>query len=253
MRTDVTRYAAPAPVESPLTAALVADTHGEDPSVWLRLVDEARPDLILVPGDVTNRHSAEPESVGELFDALTSRAPVFMSLGNHERMSAGRVREEAARTGVRLLEEEWTDFRGLKIGGLTSGYVNEPGPVRQGHFRQTPEPDLGFAAQFASLPGYRLLLCHHPEYYPAYLKNLGFDLILSGHAHGGQWRIFGMPVFAPGQAFFPKYAQGLCDGRLIVSRGLANNAPVPRFGNARELIFIDFIPAAGPDGGIRRV
>ena len=248
MRIDRTDYSFPAPVQRELTAAVVADTHGEDPFPWLGILDGAGPDLILIPGDVTNRHSPEPESVGGLFELLTARAPVFMSLGNHERMSAGKVREEAARTGVRLLENDWTEFEGIKIGGLTSGYAEEPGPLRQGHFRTTPKPDLAFAERFASLGGFRILLSHHPEYYPAYLKVLNIDLIISGHAHGGQWRLFGLPVFAPGQNFFPRYAQGITDGRLIVSRGLANNAPVPRFGNPRELIFIRLFPGSGETG-----
>jgi len=250
MKIDVTRYRVTAPAERRLRAAMVADTHGEDPSAWLRLADEAEPDLFLIPGDITYRHSPDPEAAGRLLGALVSRAPVFMSLGNHERMSADRVREEASRTGAKLLEESSESFCGLTVGGLTSGYVKEPGKIRQGHFRKTPEPDLGFAGRFAALPGFKILLSHHPEYYPEYLKRLDIDLILSGHAHGGQWRIFGKPVFAPGQAFFPRYAQGFIDGRLIVSRGLANNAPAPRFGNNRELVIIDLVPP--DDSPVRR-
>ena len=105
----------------------------------------------------------------------------------------------------------------------------------------TPPPNLKWLGNFAALSGYKILLNHHPEYYPEYIKELDIDLILSGHAHGGQIRFFGTGLFAPGQGFFPKYTSGIHDGRLIVSRGLANNAPpIPRLFNSRELIFINF-------------
>ncbi|MCQ2427120.1 MAG: metallophosphoesterase [Clostridia bacterium] len=237
---DITEYRLKAPVDRPFLAAFVSDTHGEDPSVWLGESDKRNPDIFLIPGDITDRHNESPACALELLGELTKRAPVFMSLGNHERMSADFVREAAEQTGAVLLEDAYTEYNGIKIGGLTSGYVGEPGRLRQGHFRKTPPPNIGFAKEFAALDGYKLLLSHHPEYYPRYLSDLDISLILSGHAHGGQWRIFGHPFFAPDQAFFPKYAQGFHDGKMIVSRGLANNGPAPRFGNRRELIFISF-------------
>ena len=105
----------------------------------------------------------------------------------------------------------------------------------------TPPPNLEWLKFFAALNGYKLLLNHHPEYYPDYIKELDIDLTLSGHAHGGQIRILGQGLIAPGQGFFPKYTSGMYDGRLIVSRGLANNAPpIPRLFNRKELIFIEF-------------
>jgi len=240
MKLDITEYRINAPVTEPFTAAFVSDTHGEDPAFWLSECDKRRTDVFLIPGDITDRHKEDPATAASLLCELTARAPVFMSLGNHERMSADFVREAAAKAGAVLLEESTATFGGITIGGLTSGYVTEPGRLKQGHFRKTPPPDLEFAKRFAALDGYKLLLCHHPEYYPRYLKELDIDLILSGHAHGGQWRIFEHPVFAPDQAFFPKYAQGFHDGRLIVGRGLANNGPAPRFGNNRELLFLHF-------------
>ena len=70
-----------------------------------------------------------------------------------------------------------------------------------------------------SLDGFRVLLNHHPEYYP--LVEPYADLILAGHGHGGHWRAFGRGVFAPGQGWFPKYTKGQY-GKMIVSAGLTN-------------------------------
>jgi predicted MPP superfamily phosphohydrolase len=65
---------------------------------------------------------------------------------------------------------------------------------------------------------------------------------LSGHAHGGQWRIFGRGVFAPHQGLFPKYTSGLHDEKLLISRGASNNVPlIPRFFNPREVLDIHII------------
>ena len=89
-----------------------------------------------------------------------------------------------------------------------------------------------------------VLLAHRPEYIADY-AGYGFDLVCSGHAHGGQWIVPGLGngLYAVGQGFFPKYAGGLyeleADGRktsFVVSRGLSYQKPAfPRFGNPPEL------------------
>ena len=90
------------------------------------------------------------------------------------------------------------------------------------------------------MPSPRLLLCHHPEYYPDYIRGTDIELTVSGHAHGGQWSIFGRGVFAPGQGLFPKYTAGVYDGgRLVVSRGVTNTVRIPRFFNPTEIVVIN--------------
>ena len=106
-----------------------------------------------------------------------------------------------------------------------------------------PEPTLGWLDDFERQAGYRILLCHHPEYAPRYLKNRRIDLILSGHAHGGQWRYYSplrrewRGLYAPGQGLLPKLTGGM-HGNLIISRGLSNNAPIPRLNNPPELVYL---------------
>ena len=84
-----------------------------------------------------------------------------------------------------------------------------------------------------------MLLCHHPEYYKKYLYNKDIDLIVSGHAHGGQWRIFGRGVFAPGQGLFPKYTSGVHDGRLVISKGIKPSGRIPRIFNTPEVVIVE--------------
>lgn len=94
---------------------------------------------------------------------------------------------------------------------------------------------------------YTILLAHRPSYVNKYL-DYNFDLVLSGHAHGGQWRIPFLlnGVFAPDEGFFPKYAGGQYDfpnGKMIVSRGLARESTrVPRIFNRPELVIVNLEP-----------
>ncbi|MCD8218479.1 MAG: hypothetical protein LUD01_10685 [Clostridiales bacterium] len=93
----------------------------------------------------------------------------------------------------------------------------------------------------------KILICHHPDYYIRYIKGTArdtFDLVVAGHTHGGQWRVFsaggkkrGIPVFAPGQGLFPKYAYGRY-GKMIVSSGVSNTTEIPRFGNPCEVVML---------------
>ncbi len=71
---------------------------------------------------------------------------------------------------------------------------------------------------------------------------MDIQLIFSGHAHGGQWRIpfTNKGVYAPGQGLFPEYCQGVYDGRLVVSAGLSNTTWIPRFFNPREIVVVEF-------------
>lgn len=128
----------------------------------------------------------------------------------------------------------------INIGGLSSGFGKG---ITQNNLKETPEPNVRWLDEFSRIRGYKILLCHHPEYYDRYIKKLPIDLVLSGHAHGGQIRLFGHGLFAPGQGVFPKYTSGIYDNRLVVSRGLANTAKVvPRLWNETELVYIVLSP-----------
>lgn len=236
-----TEYKIKAPVSRPFRAAFVADTHDKPYSRILSEIQDRGCDVILMTGDIIYAHDDVADYGFAMLADFAKTAPTYMSLGNHEGGAVKLVREKCRTAGVCLLENEYTDFCGIKIGGLTSGFIVDDRGLPERHWAKTPAPDLAWLSEYASVGGYKLLLNHHPEYYPEYIRNLNIDLTLSGHAHGGQWRIFGRGVFAPGQGLFPKYTSGMHEGRLIVSRGLANNAPpAPRLFNSKELIFIDF-------------
>ena len=228
--------------------AIVSDLHGGDPRAVIGALEEERPDYILMPGDIFERLDGKDTAIYrngiKLMREASRIAPVFYCTGNHEdggtrshRIRTGeavtvrhydqRAVKDIKDSGAIFLENDFVLRDGIAFGGLFSGIINE-GSV----------PDLSFLHSFCSCDAPRILLCHHPEYYSKYLKNMDIDLIVSGHAHGGQWRFFGRGVFAPGQGLFPKYTHGVHDGRLVISTGLKRNA-IPRFFNPTEVVFVD--------------
>ncbi len=232
------------------TAAVIADLHDHGYGRIIHILERERPDIILIPGDLTEWLHGDPESTPrpglELLREASAIAPTFYAFGNHEIGACHRYlrharrvpedqrhvptawRELIAESGATLLDDAWVTWRNITIGGVGSGL-----------WRHNNAPDLERLAALAEVPGYKLLLCHHPEYYPRYLCTLGLDMIVSGHAHGGQWRIFGRGVYAPDQHLFPRYTSGVHDGCLVISRGTSNTArPIPRFFNPREVVMM---------------
>ncbi len=232
-----------------LLFALVSDLHGEDPSKALDVLREKRPDYILMPGDILERLNGEDDFKHQngfrLLSEAAEIAPVFYCTGNHEdggvhswRVSWNirtkpRVYHETDRylireSGVNFLEDSFMIRDGIAFGGLQSGLINEGG-----------KPSLAWLDEFFALDMPKVLLCHHPEYYEKYLKERPIDLIVSGHAHGGQWRFFGRGVFAPGQGIFPKYTRGVHDDRFVIGTGLKKGSVlIPRLFNSPEIVFV---------------
>lgn len=222
-----------------LTIALASDLHGSAPTDALRILKTNKPDIIAAPGDIFEMRDGlretEKQRINnngfEFLKRAAEIAPTFFSLGNHDAFPKEIEKKQIIETGACFLDNTYVSFKGINIGGLNSGGSNR-------YFKKTHEPEIELLKSFSSLDGFKLLLNHHPEYYEKYIKETNIDLTLSGHAHGGQWVIFGRSIFAPGQGFFPKYTSGIYDGRLIVSRGMGGLTKIPRIGNPLEIIFI---------------
>ena len=233
-------------------ACVVADLHDRPYGEILSILRVEHPDLILVPGDITET-LCPGEETGDrpglrLLGECAALAPTFYAFGNHEIGGChGNIRtakhadqplkftltpawrEILTATGATLLYGHTAEWQGVTLGALGSGLLN-PGWI----------PDLTELERFTAAPGYKLLLCHHPEYFHRYLRDYPIDLTVSGHAHGGQWRVFGRGVYAPDQGLFPKYTSGLHEDRLVISRGVANTVPfAPRLFNPCEVVTVE--------------
>ena len=227
--------------------AFVSDLHDRPCEKVLAAIKDNSPDLILVTGDFVHDKPLEYSKNAKKFLATASRlAPCFVSLGNHERFLEKGDRFLIRTLGVTLLDNSFVCVDNAVIGGLSSFYMGRTEKIS--HFRRTvdslnemPQSNgaKSFLDEFEKTDGVKILLCHHPEYYSAFIKDRKIDLVLSGHAHGGQIRLFGLGLFAPDQGIMPVFTRGIYDGKLVVSAGLANTGGiVPRLFNPTELVFI---------------
>lgn len=242
-----------------LCLALVSDLHSFPGDEALASLKKQRPELICVTGDfVLGRAPREgrklersPEAASFL-RACAGLAPTFVSLGNHEWMLDREDLEGIKELGAVPLDNAWTHWRGLCIGGLSPGRIGYyrafreksgsgeryPLPPHTRSYGAKAPPETAWLRDYAVQPGFKLLLCHQPEYWARYIRPLPINLTLSGHAHGGQIRLFGRGLYAPGQGLLPRYTAGVYENRLVVSRGLANTTVVPRLCNPTEMVYV---------------
>lgn len=245
-----------------LKIALIADVHERNVDDVFDLIKDQNPDIIAVAGDTFERYRDEEDS-GEsgkisfirclfinlihyanlfmrvLFDRhnnpdtensyrflkkASALAPVFMSLGNHEETLTDEDKAFLKQNNVNLLDNSdkavTVKNQTLLIGGLS--------PLR----------DDEWLKSFAKKDGVKILLCHHPEYYGDGIRGTDIDLVLSGHNHGGQIRIFGRGLVSSSTGLFPKYDRGLYENRLVVTAGSSNPVSVPRINNPREAVIV---------------
>lgn len=273
----ITPYTLPlSGLQAPLRAALVSDLHEADPAPVLEALQKIQPQLILIAGDTMEQgpyHAGEAmpdkpvglkrfrDPVANLFyhsvgsvnrrvlrlfgnttgikngnsyrflEAASQLAPICLSSGNHDWRWYPEDFDLFQRLGITLLDNSdctvTTPAGDLQIGGLSTFY------------------DLDWLRDFVQKPGIKLLLCHHPEYYVNLIRDTELDqmdYVLSGHTHGGQWRIGTRGVLVPGQGIFAKCGYGH-HGKLVVGAGVSNTLAVPRLGNPREVVQLNFIPA----------
>ncbi|MDO4832196.1 MAG: metallophosphoesterase [Clostridia bacterium] len=212
------------------TFVMLSDLHNRDFTEAVRITRDQSPDMIFVVGDLVDRHKKTYDKALPFLRECVSVAETFFSYGNHEVKFPAITGEQILLTGARLLDNSYclTGANGeLAVGG------------------QTPKSDTAWLDGFEreNSDRFRILIDHHPEHYKKIFKDShakSLELILSGHAHGGQIRILGHSIFSPGQGLFPKYTKGFFDGVLIVGAGLANTGGiVPRWGNPTEVVRID--------------
>ncbi len=259
-----TTYVLKAPFS--LSLAVLSDMHNRPvPMDGLR---SDPPDLFLLPGDVIDRSFADGDQlildrnplVLPFLQECARIAPTYLSLGNHEYKLAPEDLSLIRDTGVTLLDDAFVRHGNAVIGGLTSGAVHqyrffrsrsgsaERYPTFPDEYRKTSlkQPRLDWLSAYEAEEGYHILLCHHPDYWEPFLSSRPIDLTVSGHAHGGQVRLFGRGLFAPDQGFFPRYTSGLetgsAGGTLLISRGLSNPVLLPRLFNPREIVRVRLSP-----------
>lgn len=230
--------------------AVVTDFHSSDNADdVVAMVASCAPDAVLLVGDLfdDDTQNRPPERTLSLMRQLSAQYPCYYVSGNHEtwtgEMDALYQQTEEAGVPVLRMSSGVLTVRGQRIAlcGIPDPYemVFSGAPDTEEQIRQALE-DVDSA-------DFTVLLAHRPELLAKYAQ-FPFDLVVSGHAHGGQVRIPGVlnGLYAPNQGWFPKLAGGAYtqDGTtLIVSRGLAVRTRLPRIFNRPEVVLVRCVPA----------
>jgi predicted MPP superfamily phosphohydrolase len=229
-----------------ITIVLIADLHcsiyGKNQNKLIEKIKGQNPDLILLAGDIMDqkrlRHGAELFLAG-----IKDIAPAYYVFGNHE-YKKGAVEKTKAMIkdyGITILDASYIriNVKGMPI--LIAG-IEDPDKVLYVKRYSERKSMISAFNSLADIEDYKILIAHRPERIEKYLK-YDFDLIVSGHAHGGQLRIPFIlnGLYSPGQGLFPKYAGGLYKhGKVIhiVSRGVSFRTLLPRVFNPPEVVCI---------------
>lgn len=225
--------------------AHVSDLHnaqlGENNEKLLAMLRNAQPDMIAITGDLIDAGNTDISVALHFAKEAMDIAPCYYITGNHEAQISdyNHLKSGLLELGVIVLENDKFEIEddGEKI--LVIG-VQDPSfetnsddsvSVMQRNLQQLTEEE-----------SYTILLSHRPELMKVY-ADYPVDLVLSGHAHGGQFRLpFLGGMYAPNQGVFPEYDSGLFEKnntKMIVSRGIGNSVIPFRFNNRPELILIE--------------
>lgn len=228
--------------------AHISDLHngelGEDNEKVISLLEKSNPDIIAVTGDLIDSYKTDTDIALSFMKRALQIAPCYYVNGNHEERvmeSYEEMREELVKIGVTVLENksltleregEGISILGVSDPGFETDYLyGDTKGVVSRHLDELLKDSEEFT----------LLLSHRPELFELYIEK-NIDLALTGHAHGGQFRLpFVGGLYAPNQGIFPEYDSGIYteDGtNMVVSRGLGNSLFPLRFNNRPEVIVV---------------
>lgn len=224
--------------------AQISDLHnaefGKSNSVLIQMLEEQKPDIIVITGDMVDSNHTDVEVAIEFAQQAAAIAPCYYVTGNHEgwlekeyeRLEAGLLA-----AGVDVMHDETVT---LEKDGESLQLIGVDDPTFRYYFGGEP-----FLSQLQKLKDdnqFTMLLSHRPELFETYVQEK-VDIVFSGHAHGGQVRIpFVGGVIAPQQGFFPEYDAGTyTEGTttMVVSRGIGNSVVPVRVNNRPEVIVVE--------------
>ncbi|MGN0595174.1 MAG: metallophosphoesterase [Hominimerdicola sp.] len=218
----------------------ISDLHnksfGKDSKRLIEKISGLNPDIIVITGDIVDSNHTNIETAVTFAQKATEICPTYYITGNHENWLSdedkNNVLESLDNVGVTCLENEAVEISkgesSFSLIGLNDESLGDI--VLNNIVESLDEKQL------------QILLAHEPDYFADYCES-GVDLVLSGHAHGGQFRLpFLGGLYAPDQGFLPEYTEGEhTDGNttMIISRGLGNSVIPVRLFNLPEIVCVD--------------
>ncbi len=235
------------PYPNGLRLCLISDLHNnrKNLSRLIRQIQKNRPDVILLAGDLVNKHTEDNRRALSLLWAVSSLSvPVYYAAGNHE-LSLSQNKPEVWKQylsempqGIHYLENA-SAFLDKECMVCISGLSLPKEFYKKGslHKESGDLPEIHIPDN-----SFHILIAHHPEYADFYEK-YNADFIVSGHLHGGLLRLpFFGGVLSPRLRFPKGFDSGfirLPNGRhLFISRGLGSHTIPLRFFNRVEVNFL---------------
>lgn len=228
--------------------AQVSDLHnaefGDNNADLLALLEVEAPDIIVMTGDLIDSRKTDIAIASTFAAKAAGIAPTYFVTGNHEARidEYDSLRASMISAGVTVLEDEAVT---IERDGESISLLGIDDPSFQTDYLMGDAASVAQTALNALVDGkaaFTVLLSHRPELFDTYV-DAGVDLVFSGHAHGGQFRIpFLGGLIAPNQGFFPKYEAGLYtegNTNMVVSRGLGNSLFPFRVNNRPELVIVE--------------
>ncbi|WP_400248154.1 metallophosphoesterase [Niallia sp. JL1B1071] len=223
-------------IKEPIKVVQLSDLHskefGKDQNPIIRKVKKLDPDIIAFTGDLVDSKAYDEQKSMTLMEELVQIAPTYYVTGNHESWSGKfpTLEENLLKAGVYVLRNEQTL---VKIIGETVNLIGVDDPT----FLSGEEELSEIVDSLSHEEHFNLLLSHRPELFSLYEK---MDLVLTGHAHGGQVRLpFIGGMVAPDQGFMPQFSAGMYKKEntvMIVNRGLGNSIIPQRIFNRPEIV-----------------
>ncbi len=224
----------------------ISDLHnkefGKNQSELMKYTKKLQPDIIVVTGDLIDSHRTDIAVSMEYISQAVKLAPVYYVTGNHEKRSElyTTLEKQLINAGVNLLDNRSILLERNQEVIVLAG-MGDPYLLPREYGRDAILEDILSSVSSEVPAGFKILLSHRPELIDLYAKH-GFDLVFSGHAHGGQFRLPGFGgVIAPDQGLFPKYTSGVIKKNqtsMYVSRGLGNSVIPVRIFNRPELVVV---------------
>lgn len=205
-------------------------------------IKKQKPNIIVITGDLIDSRKTDIDTAIKFIKRIKDTAPIYFVAGNHEaRISEYEsLREKLENENVIILDNK---VEALKINDDKVNLIgiNDPNMLPYAYSSDSEKIQSEITDTNYDENNYSILLSHRPELFDSYVEN-GMNLVLTGHAHGGQVRLpFVGGLVAPNQGLFPKYTSGLFKGNdtyMVVSRGIGNSIIPFRVNNRPELVIV---------------
>ena len=214
-------------------------TFGRDNKNLIEMIDEEKPDIIVVTGDIYYYYNGKILNSLKFLENISKRHSVYFVTGNHEYKDKDweNHKKIIETYGVKIIDNMVdiirNDYEDIYIFGL-----KDPAFYHKSSRYLVFEDELNKMKQSMDEKKFAILLSHRPDKIDRYSK-ANVDLVFTGHAHGGQIRLFGNGILSPAEGFFPKYTSGMHvkeNTTVVISRGLGRTIFTFRLFNRPEVV-----------------